>query len=270
MLNRLRPKLTYANVISTLCLFMLLGGVAYAATALPKNSVGPKQLKKNAVTGGKIAANAVTGANVADGSLTGTDINAATLSKVPSATIATSAASANTADKANSATNADRASNSSALQGHPASDFLPSGATAANASRLGGQAADSFGTVMLGGGPSASMATGTSMFVPLSGYGSSTTAPGMDVTLTLPNEPLVARDVEVRLEGPPSNLQGFVYLLVNGVFEQVCEFSAIPVTCEPDVTFNLPAGSQSVWEVDATNEGPATVQPQLSLRLTPG
>jgi len=53
-MKNLRSRLTYANVISTLCLFMLLGGGAYAATQLPKNSVGAKQLKKGAVTGAKI------------------------------------------------------------------------------------------------------------------------------------------------------------------------------------------------------------------------
>jgi hypothetical protein len=52
-MRTLRDKLTYANVISTLCLFMLLGGVAYAAT-LPKNSVGAKQIKNDAITGKKI------------------------------------------------------------------------------------------------------------------------------------------------------------------------------------------------------------------------
>jgi hypothetical protein len=53
-MRTLRDKLTYANVISTLCLFMLLGGGAYAATQLPKNSVGAKQIKNNAITGKKI------------------------------------------------------------------------------------------------------------------------------------------------------------------------------------------------------------------------
>lgn len=51
-----RPRLTYANVISTLCLFLILGGGAYAATALPKNSVGSRQLKPGAVTAAKLAA----------------------------------------------------------------------------------------------------------------------------------------------------------------------------------------------------------------------
>ncbi|HET6998471.1 MAG TPA: hypothetical protein VFI03_07760 [Solirubrobacterales bacterium] len=50
----MRGKLTYANVISTLCLFMLLGGGAYAATQLPKNSVGAKQIKNGAITGKEI------------------------------------------------------------------------------------------------------------------------------------------------------------------------------------------------------------------------
>jgi hypothetical protein len=51
----MRPKLTYSNVISTVCLFLLLGGgAAYAASSLGKNSVGTKQLKNNAVTGSKV------------------------------------------------------------------------------------------------------------------------------------------------------------------------------------------------------------------------
>lgn len=80
MIKQLRGRLTYANVVSTLCLFLLLGGsAAFAATQLPKNSVGPKQLKKNAVGGAKIkngavtanklAANSVTAAKLADGAV---------------------------------------------------------------------------------------------------------------------------------------------------------------------------------------------------------
>lgn len=61
----MRPKLTYANVMSTLCFFLLLsGGAAFAASQLGKNSVGSKQLKKNAVTTAKVKNQAVTGAKV--------------------------------------------------------------------------------------------------------------------------------------------------------------------------------------------------------------
>jgi hypothetical protein len=52
--KRLRGKLTYANVVSTLCLVVLLDGGVYAATKLPANSVGTKQLKNGAVTRAKI------------------------------------------------------------------------------------------------------------------------------------------------------------------------------------------------------------------------
>ena len=57
---KLRGKLTYANVIATLALFIALGGGAMAASNLGKNSVGTKQLKNNAVSAAKIKNGAVT------------------------------------------------------------------------------------------------------------------------------------------------------------------------------------------------------------------
>ncbi|HEV7774739.1 MAG TPA: collagen-like protein [Conexibacter sp.] len=51
-----RPRLTYANVVASLALFVALGGTGYAATQLAPNSVGTPQLKRGAVTGAKIAA----------------------------------------------------------------------------------------------------------------------------------------------------------------------------------------------------------------------
>jgi hypothetical protein len=41
--------LSYANVIATLALFVALGGGAYAAIALPKNSVGSAQVKNGSL-----------------------------------------------------------------------------------------------------------------------------------------------------------------------------------------------------------------------------
>ena len=54
MLTRIRSRVTYANVIATLALFMALGGGAYAASKVPNNSVGTKQLEKNAVNSAKV------------------------------------------------------------------------------------------------------------------------------------------------------------------------------------------------------------------------
>ena len=52
---RLRARLTYANAMSTIALFVALGGVSYAATLLPPGSVGTKQIRGRAVTGRKVA-----------------------------------------------------------------------------------------------------------------------------------------------------------------------------------------------------------------------
>jgi hypothetical protein len=43
-----------ANVVAFLALAVALGGTSYAAITLPRNSVGPKQLKANAVTSAKV------------------------------------------------------------------------------------------------------------------------------------------------------------------------------------------------------------------------
>ena len=97
----IRKRLTYANVMSSLAVFLVLGGAtAFAAKQLGKNTVGTKQLKakavttakikKEAVTTNKIKKNAVNGSKVKDGSLSGADINLSTLGTVPSATNAAS------------------------------------------------------------------------------------------------------------------------------------------------------------------------------------
>ena len=91
VLTRFRPS--PAMVIACIALTVALGGTSVAAiNALPRNSVGTKQLKKNAVTGPKIKASAVTGVKVANNSLTGADVNEASLGQVPSAASAGTAA----------------------------------------------------------------------------------------------------------------------------------------------------------------------------------
>src|SRR4051812_25698125 len=51
MVTKIQRRLTYANVMSTLAVFMLLGGGAYAATKLPKNSVTTIQVKDRSLLG---------------------------------------------------------------------------------------------------------------------------------------------------------------------------------------------------------------------------
>lgn len=62
-----------AMVVACVALVVALGGASYAATVLPKNSVGSAQLRKKAVTHAKLGKNAVTGAEVKDGTLGAAD-----------------------------------------------------------------------------------------------------------------------------------------------------------------------------------------------------
>jgi hypothetical protein len=54
-MKHLLSKLTYANVMATIAVFIALGGASYAAITLPKNSVGTEQLQKGAVTATKLS-----------------------------------------------------------------------------------------------------------------------------------------------------------------------------------------------------------------------
>jgi hypothetical protein len=70
MLRRLHPRLTYANVVSTIALALAIGGgTAYAAT-----KIGTKNIRYHAVTGSKVASNAITASKVKNSALSGWDI----------------------------------------------------------------------------------------------------------------------------------------------------------------------------------------------------
>ncbi len=98
-MKQIKKRLTYANVMSSIAVFLVLGGAtAIAAGQLGKNSVGSKQLKKNAVTAAKIKKNAVTTAKIKNGAITGAKVNAGSLGTVPNATHATNADSAGNAN----------------------------------------------------------------------------------------------------------------------------------------------------------------------------
>ena len=122
-MKQIRSRLTYANVMASLAVFLVLGGGA-AFAALGKNTVGTKQLKKNAVTTAKIknetvtsgkikngavvngklgsgavstdkiADSAVTTVKIANDAVTGDKVNESTLGEVPTAGFAKVAGSA--------------------------------------------------------------------------------------------------------------------------------------------------------------------------------
>ncbi len=89
-----RDKLTYANVMATVAVFLALGGGAYAAFRVPKNSVGTNQLRKNAVTGTKVR----------DGSLSGNDFRRGSIGALQLGQLGLSNLKGNSGTATNSAT----------------------------------------------------------------------------------------------------------------------------------------------------------------------
>src|SRR3954453_5491202 len=117
MLARVRHRLSYANVVATLALFVALGGTGYAASQL---------------TGRDIKNRALTRVDIKKNALTGTEINESKLRQVPKALNSTNAINANSAlaadvsknsQSADSAAVAGIANDAKALAGQGAASF---------------------------------------------------------------------------------------------------------------------------------------------------
>src|SRR4029077_707466 len=65
----MRVRLSFSNVISLIALFIALGGASYAPFKLPRNSVGPTQLRNNVVTSGKVRNHSLRAVDFAKGQL---------------------------------------------------------------------------------------------------------------------------------------------------------------------------------------------------------
>jgi hypothetical protein len=115
--KQIRKRLTYANVMSSIAVFFILGGAtAFAATKIGANEIKANSIKtgkivkeavtegkiktgaitnskiaNGAVTGEKLADNAVTTTKIADKAITGAKLNLTTIGTVPNATHATTA-----------------------------------------------------------------------------------------------------------------------------------------------------------------------------------
>jgi hypothetical protein len=102
--KKIRKRITYANVMSSIAVFLVLGGAsAYAAKKIGSNeikgnSITTGKIKKNAVTASKIKKNSITTAKIANGAVTGAKLNLGTVGTVPNATHANTADTANVAN----------------------------------------------------------------------------------------------------------------------------------------------------------------------------
>jgi hypothetical protein len=103
--KQIHKRLTYANVMSSIAVFLILGG----ATAFAATKIGSNEIKSNAITTGKIKKEAVSTAKIKKNSIstvkiqkdavTGDKVNESTLGEVPGAAKATTATTAANAEK---------------------------------------------------------------------------------------------------------------------------------------------------------------------------
>lgn len=64
MLDRIRARVSYANVMSTLAVFIALGGSSYAAV-----TINGKSIKNRSIAGGKLRHNTLTGTQIRESKL---------------------------------------------------------------------------------------------------------------------------------------------------------------------------------------------------------
>jgi hypothetical protein len=68
-LARVRARLTYANTMATIAVFIALGGTTYAAATLPRDSVGTKQVRTGGVGKSELRTNSVGKAELRTGAV---------------------------------------------------------------------------------------------------------------------------------------------------------------------------------------------------------
>ncbi len=96
MLTRIRRVPSPALVISTIALFVAIGGISWAAA-----TIGTSDIKNGAVTTKKLHNNAVATNKIKNNAVTGAKVNEGSLGQVPSATNADNATNATNANNAN-------------------------------------------------------------------------------------------------------------------------------------------------------------------------
>ena len=84
MASRVRPRLTYANVVATLALFLALGGSSYAALSLTGDdiidgTIGSPDVGNNSLRGIDIENASIRGAEIRDRTLMGDDVHRGSL-----------------------------------------------------------------------------------------------------------------------------------------------------------------------------------------------
>lgn len=123
-MKQIRQRLTYANVMSSIAVFMVLGG----ATAFAATKIGANEIKANSIKTGKIVKEAVTTSKVKNAAINTSKLanDSVTTEKLAADAVTGEKAKESTfgeVPKANTANTATTASNALALGGKPAADY---------------------------------------------------------------------------------------------------------------------------------------------------
>jgi hypothetical protein len=162
--ERLSRRLTFANVVSVVALFVALGGASYAVVKAPRDSVVSSSIKKGAVKGSDLGNDRVKGADVDESSL-GEVPRAAQATNADTATSAGEATTAGTAMNAQSAASADSAA--VATLARAVADDSITGAKVANGSLALGDVARSHDFTFGGTVPARGCLEGNAAFAAL-------------------------------------------------------------------------------------------------------
>jgi hypothetical protein len=274
-MGRFRVKLTYGNVVATIALFIALGGVSYAATQTPRNSVGARQLKNEAVSTakikngaiaeGKIADSSITTSKLVDGAVAGAKVNSSSLGTVPSAAFATSADHAASADRAAQSSRAERAEEAGFAY------------EAEDAESLGGKPAGAYGNAMVSHTNIPATSSDIELWAPVSGLG--TAGPTLkSVEMVLPNapRPLYATDFTAfTWEGPSPSDAAKVWVQLYNFEEPIG--GQLPVTrlaydyWGPGSEVTIPGGGRLAIKIteEANGEEIPAMELQTAIWLSP-
>lgn len=79
MLHAVLARLTYANVVSTICLFIVLGGTSYAVAT---GSINSREIKNNVVGTKDLKNNSIRSRDIRNGTLVGADLSGSALASL--------------------------------------------------------------------------------------------------------------------------------------------------------------------------------------------
>jgi hypothetical protein len=233
--------LSYANVVATLALFLVLsGGAAYAVARLGKGSVGTRQLRNGAVSTAKLRNGAVTGAKIRDGAIGGAKVDVQSLGTVPSARQAGRADSAGRAESAGRADTAGRADSAAIAD---SAKTATSATTAVEATSLGGV------------GPQAFSRQASSATAGIALQGGNGTA--REVTLNAPRDGYLLAIASANVSGLQFNTEVFDRYSCFIIFEgsavpqterrgELLESAQISEECETNAVIPVAAGAHNV------------------------